>query len=72
APMPGRVSLVGTAAGQKIAAGEMIVVLEAMKMEHIVAAPFDGVVETLSVALEDQVAKGAVLAVVAPLSPADP
>jgi propionyl-CoA carboxylase alpha chain len=64
APMPGSVISVAVAAGDTVSAGETVLVLEAMKMQHTVAAPHDGVVTDLPVAVGDQVAAGAVLAVV--------
>ena len=64
APMPGRIVSVPAAAGQAVAKGQPVVVLEAMKMEHALTAPFDGVVEAISVAVGDQTTDGAVLAVV--------
>jgi acetyl/propionyl-CoA carboxylase alpha subunit len=64
APMPGRIVAAPLKAGDAVAKGQPVVVLEAMKMEHALTAPFDGVVETLSVAVGDQATEGAVLAVV--------
>jgi propionyl-CoA carboxylase alpha chain len=64
APMPGSVMSVAVAAGETVSAGQTVLVLEAMKMQHTVAAPHDGVVTDLPVAVGDQVAAGAVLAVV--------
>ncbi|MFN4091831.1 MAG: acetyl/propionyl/methylcrotonyl-CoA carboxylase subunit alpha [Brevundimonas sp.] len=64
APMPGKVVATPAAAGDTVAKGAPIVVVEAMKMEHALTAPFDGVVETVSVAVGEQVADGTVLAVV--------
>jgi propionyl-CoA carboxylase alpha chain len=64
APMPGSVISVAVAAGDTVAAGQTVLVLEAMKMQHTVAAPHDGLVTDLPVAVGDQVAAGAVLAVV--------
>jgi len=64
APMPGRIVAAPLKAGDPVAKGQPVVVLEAMKMEHALTAPFDGVVETLSVAVGDQATEGAVLAVV--------
>ena len=49
-----------------MAKGAPVVVLEAMKMEHALVAPFDGVVESVSVGVGDQVGEGTVLAVVKP------
>ncbi|MFN9252203.1 MAG: biotin/lipoyl-containing protein, partial [Brevundimonas sp.] len=64
APMPGRIVAAPLKAGDAVAKGQPVVVLEAMKMEHALTAPFDGVVEALSVAVGDQATEGAVLAVV--------
>ncbi len=64
APMPGKVVATPAAAGDTVAKGAPIVVVEAMKMEHALTAPFDGVVETVSVVVGEQVADGTVLAVV--------
>ena len=64
APMPGKVVATPAAAGDTVAKGAPIVVVEAMKMEHALTAPFDGVVETISVAVGEQVADGTILAVV--------
>jgi propionyl-CoA carboxylase alpha chain/3-methylcrotonyl-CoA carboxylase alpha subunit len=60
--MPGRIVAVPVEAGQAIAKGRPVVVLEAMKMEHALTAPFDGVVAELPVRLGDQVTEGALLA----------
>jgi propionyl-CoA carboxylase alpha chain len=64
APMPGAVVRIEVIEGQQVCAGASIVVLEAMKMEHTVRAPVDGVVSVLAVAAGDQVESGQVLAVV--------
>lgn len=64
APMPGTVVRVETEAGAEVAAGQVLVVLEAMKMEHRVAAPSAGTVTELNVAAGRQVESGAVLAVI--------
>jgi acetyl/propionyl-CoA carboxylase alpha subunit len=64
APMPGTVVRVEVAEGQPVAAGAVVVVLEAMKMEHAVRAPHDGVVATLSATVGQTVDTGEVLAVV--------
>jgi acetyl/propionyl-CoA carboxylase alpha subunit len=64
APMPGTVVRVEVAEGQEVAAGAVVVVLEAMKMEHAVRAPHDGVVANLSAAVGQTVDTGEVLAVV--------
>ena len=64
APMPGRIVAAPLKAGDPVAKGQPVVVLEAMKMEHALVAPFDGVVEAVNVAAADQTTDGAVLAVV--------
>jgi acetyl-CoA/propionyl-CoA carboxylase biotin carboxyl carrier protein len=63
APMPGSVVAVHVVDGARVAAGDRIATIEAMKMEHSVVAPHDGIV-TLSAAVGDQVARDHVLAVV--------
>ncbi len=65
APMPGSVVQVLVEAGTAVTAGTPLVVVEAMKMEHVVRAPHDGVVETIRVAVGDVVADGFELAVMA-------
>ena len=62
APMPGSVVRVGAAVGDAVSAGQPLVWLEAMKMEHTVTAPADGVLVELAVAPGQQVDVGAVLA----------
>ncbi|BCJ39454.1 acetyl/propionyl-CoA carboxylase subuit alpha [Actinoplanes ianthinogenes] len=64
ASMPGLVVAVHVEAGQRVAAGDPIVVLEAMKMQQTLSAPAEGVVASLSVAVGRQVAAGDVLAVI--------
>ncbi len=64
APMPGAVVRVAAAVGARVTAGQPLVVLEAMKMEHTVAAPIDGVLTALHVQPGDQVESGQALAVV--------
>lgn len=61
AAMPGRVLRIAVAAGQTVAAGESLLVLEAMKMENEVKAPRDGVVEAVAVAPGQAVSAGEVL-----------
>jgi acetyl-CoA/propionyl-CoA carboxylase biotin carboxyl carrier protein len=56
APMPGQVLLVHAAAGDTVAAGDPLVVLESMKMELVLTAPIDGQVAELTVAVGDKVA----------------
>ncbi|MGA8257871.1 MAG: biotin/lipoyl-containing protein, partial [Nocardioides sp.] len=64
APMPGTVVKVAVEAGQQVAAGDQVLVLEAMKMQHTVSAPTAGVVTEINVKPGTQVAAGEVLAVV--------
>ncbi|WP_133366435.1 acetyl/propionyl/methylcrotonyl-CoA carboxylase subunit alpha [Qipengyuania sediminis] len=64
APMPGKVIAVDVAEGQRVTAGQRLLVLEAMKMEHALTAPFDGIVTELSVSAGGQVQVETVLAVV--------
>jgi propionyl-CoA carboxylase alpha chain len=64
APMPGTVIRVGVRLGDKVTQGQPLLWLEAMKMEHTIAAPVDGVVGELKVEAGQQVEVGAVLAVV--------
>jgi 3-methylcrotonyl-CoA carboxylase alpha subunit len=66
APMPGMVTALAVTAGQAVRRGEVLLVLEAMKMENSLVAPFDGVVARLDVALGAQVREGAVLARIDP------
>ncbi|MBL6278717.1 biotin/lipoyl-binding protein [Micromonospora fiedleri] len=67
APLPGAVTRVHVEVGQQVAAGDLLLTLEAMKLEHPVFAPTDGVVTELPVPPGGQVDTGAVLAVVNPL-----
>ncbi|MDQ7813262.1 biotin/lipoyl-containing protein, partial [Brevundimonas sp.] len=66
APMPGKIVAVPAKPGDIVTKGQPIIVLEAMKMEHALVAPFDGVVETIGAAVGEQVVDGAVLATVKP------
>jgi len=65
-PMPGTVLVVKVAAGDVVKAGTPLLVVEAMKMEHTVTAPIDGVVAELPVRAGQQVALDETLAVVKP------
>jgi len=56
APMPGQVLLVHAAAGDRVSAGDPLLVLESMKMELVLTAPVDGEVAELTVAVGDKVA----------------
>jgi biotin carboxyl carrier protein len=60
--MPGRVLAVHAPEGSVVEQGDPVLTLEAMKMEHVVAAPRAGRVSDLSVAAGDQVARGQALA----------
>jgi 3-methylcrotonyl-CoA carboxylase alpha subunit len=66
APMPGRVLKVEVKQGQTVSAGERLMVLEAMKMEHIMRAPIAGRIADLSVAEGAQVREGDILCVLKP------
>jgi acetyl-CoA/propionyl-CoA carboxylase biotin carboxyl carrier protein len=66
APLPGTVTVVAVAEGDAVTAGQTLLVLEAMKMEHPVTAPVDGVVAKLVVRPGQQVPIDAELAVVDP------
>ena len=66
APMPGKVIAVDVAEGDRVTAGQRLMVLEAMKMEHALTAPFDGTVTELSAATGGQVQVEAVLCLVVP------
>jgi len=66
APMPGSILAVHASAGATVAAGDPVVTLEAMKMEHGVTAPIAGRLAELRARPGDQVARGDVLAVVEP------
>jgi acetyl-CoA/propionyl-CoA carboxylase biotin carboxyl carrier protein len=67
-PMPGTVVAVSVVAGQRVAAGTALVVVEAMKMEHTVSAGADAIVETVHVEPGRQVALGEPLVTLAPLT----
>ena len=58
APMPGKVVSFAVVAGDKVKTGQPLAVMEAMKMEHTIAAPTDGEVLELLYAPGDQVAEG--------------
>ena len=62
APMPGNVIRLGAAVGDSVTAGQPLIWLEAMKMEHTITAPTDGVLAELNVDTGQQVEVGAVLA----------
>ena len=60
--MPGRVIAVEVRQGDRVAKGQKLLTLEAMKMEHSLAAPFDGLVASLEVGEGAQVTEGTLLA----------
>ncbi|MGW2888253.1 acetyl/propionyl/methylcrotonyl-CoA carboxylase subunit alpha [Streptomyces griseoruber] len=66
APMPGTVTVVKVAVGDEVAAGQSLLVVEAMKMEHVISAPHAGTVAELDVTPGTTVAMDQVLAVVTP------
>ena len=61
APMPGKILEVKVSNGQSVAAGELLLVMEAMKMEHRIVAPSDGVITTVNFSTGDQVQQGDIL-----------
>jgi 3-methylcrotonyl-CoA carboxylase alpha subunit len=61
-PMPGRIIAVAVAAGDKVAKGQKLLTLEAMKMEHSLIAPFDGIVAEIDAEEGGQVSEGVLLA----------
>lgn len=65
-PMPGRIIAVDVTAGQSVTKGQRLVTLEAMKMEHSLTAPFDGVVADLTATPEAQVPEGTLLVRIEP------
>ncbi|HZC37842.1 MAG TPA: acetyl-CoA carboxylase biotin carboxyl carrier protein subunit, partial [Sphingomicrobium sp.] len=66
APMPGRVTAVEVSKGEKVAKGQRLLTLEAMKMEHALTAPFDGTVAELNAKPGAQVGEGQLLVKVEP------
>ena len=65
APMPGKVLMVNVSEGDRVSAGQVLVVMEAMKMEHQITAPADGGVSEVRAAVGDQVDNGELLVVIA-------
>jgi 3-methylcrotonyl-CoA carboxylase alpha subunit len=59
--MPGKVVSIAVKAGDRVSKGQALAVMEAMKMEHTIAAPADGTVAEVLYAPGDQVAEGAEL-----------
>ncbi|WP_037933279.1 biotin carboxylase N-terminal domain-containing protein [Streptomyces sp. SPB78] len=68
APMPGTVTVVKAQEGDAVRAGDGLLVVEAMKMEHVITAPHDGTVTRIAVRQGSTVAMDEVLAVVEPLT----
>jgi geranyl-CoA carboxylase alpha subunit len=66
APMNGRIAAIEAKTGARVAAGDTLLVLEAMKMEHPVVAPVAGTVAEIAVAAGEQVAPGKLLLVITP------
>ena len=62
APMPGKILGVKASVGQAVKKGQVLLVLEAMKMENEIVAPQDGTIATINVAAGDSVEPGATLA----------
>jgi acetyl/propionyl-CoA carboxylase alpha subunit len=69
APMPGRVRRLVVAEGARVSRGDVLLVLEAMKMEHAIRAPHDGTLERFRVAEGDLVEAGVELAELAETGP---
>jgi len=61
APMPGIITALSAKPGEKIATGETLIVMEAMKMEHSIKAPYDGIIKSFNFAPGDQVKDGDLL-----------
>ena len=60
-PMPGRVTRLNKQAGDAVQAGDLVMVLEAMKMEHSIMAPRDGIILDIRYGVDDVVSEGSVL-----------
>jgi len=65
APMPGKIAAIAVENGQEVAKGDVLVVVEAMKMEHAITAPRDGIIDSVLCAIGDQVDEGHELLVMA-------
>ncbi len=61
APMPGQITTLAVTEGQAVMRGQKLLTLEAMKMEHTLSAPFDGVITEIKAAVGRRVAEGSVL-----------
>ena len=62
APMPGRIVQIKVAVGDYVPAGQTVLILEAMKMEHALTVPFNATVAEIVVGESDQVVEGSILA----------
>jgi 3-methylcrotonyl-CoA carboxylase alpha subunit len=60
-PLPGVVAAVAVVAGQAVAVGDVLMVIEAMKMEHTITAPYAGIVQSVHFARGDRVPEGSTL-----------
>ena len=69
-PLPGVVAAVVAKVGQAVRAGETLMVIEAMKMEHSISAPYDGTVKVIHFAPGDRVPEGSQLLELAPATSA--
>ncbi len=65
APMPGKILAINISEGDSVETGQLLVLMEAMKMEHQIVAAFDGSVSEVRVAVGDQVDNGELLVVIA-------
>lgn len=65
APMPGNILKVNVTAGQSVKKGDVLMILEAMKMENEIMAPVDGTIASVNVQKGASVETGAVLCVIA-------
>lgn len=63
-PMPGRISRINFSVGDFVEEGDILMLMEAMKMEHAIHAPSSGILSSLSFQVNDVVADGVVLAIV--------
>jgi acetyl/propionyl-CoA carboxylase alpha subunit len=66
-PLPGTIVALHVAPGERVARGAPLVTVEAMKMEHTLTAPYDGLVSRVAFGLADRVQAGAILVELAPL-----
>ena len=64
APMPGKILDVNVSVGDSVKKGDVLLVMEAMKMEHKIIAVTDGIVESVNYSVGDQVSQGAELLII--------